>query len=185
MSLKTTTIFFVVTAALLLTGGCFVSTDYDSDRGIDRIVIDEIGRDKVTNRVHFKLGRLATGLAKFVVKRVDEGDEVGPFLACVKQVEVTITELRGLSNLRDLRWHERLSARYENNGWELLVRVRDGRENVLIMYKPGKEKIKEMLVVALMPTELVTVKVGGKLDDLIVVALDDQHFGKHLAESIQ
>ena len=185
MSRKAPILLLSLTTALLLTGGCFVSTDYSTDRGVDRIVLDEIGRDKIANRVHFELGPMATGLAKFVANRVDDAEEAAPFLDCVNRVEVTITELTGLGDLRALRWHERLSDRYEEEGWELLVRVRDRSENVLVMYKAGREKIEEMLVIVLEPRELVAVKVGGKLDDLIAVALDDDHFGKHLAGSIQ
>lgn len=127
---------------------------------------------------HIRLGRIKMGLAKGILRMVDdEEDEEGrAILREVDRVEVATYRVRNLPDTSGLRQKapafERQLAR---TGWSLTVKAQeDNSPSWLFTRSDDQGGLKNILVVDLDDQELTVVRVDGRLDRVLAEAIAER-----------
>ena len=63
--------------------------------------------------------------------------------------------------------------RFERGNWEVAARIRDGDEQVWIMYRETADTIRDLFVVVLTEEDLILARVEGHLNRLLTRVMDD------------
>ena len=124
---------------------------------------------------HVHLGRFTMALARGVVHLVahDEADrEDMAMLNQIHAVDVGTYRVHNLPDLDRLATDTRFERELKKNGWSLLARTREENESTWVYIRGTQEGVLDNLfVVSLEKDELTLVRVDGRLDKVIAMAL--------------
>jgi hypothetical protein len=148
----------VAGVALGLQTGCWFGTGSTSDLRKEITLRTGV---RLEPEFGMKLGRLSMKIAKMGVRMAHDDDM--PSLKGISKLEIGVYNVVGREDPPADRLH---SIRLE--GWETLVRVRDGNERVQVLYQPEGDKIHALLVLVLDDEEFVVVRVRGKIHKFLV-----------------
>jgi hypothetical protein len=166
--MKTAGTVTLALCAVLLTG-CFTSTPR-----LDNFAYRLEGTMPGT---HFepqggiKLGRLSMGLARGIVRAVDDEDTetASHILKGIKRVEVAHYAVSGLPPSTTLPVEVERSFR--KNGWRTMARVRDDEQCAWVLYRMDGQHLRSLFVVSVDGEELALVRLEGRLDQVVEAAL--------------
>lgn len=109
------------------------------------------------------LGKFVWSLMK--IANVGDGDsEISKKIS-----SISILDLDDCSKETKLQFANQIED-LEMNGYQLLMRVKDDSDNVLIMSKSKKDKIKEFIIITVNDPAIIRLKGDFKLNDLADVA---------------
>ncbi len=168
---------------VLLTGaGCLWTPDLDQ---VQRMVARQIEPATMKTEVRLSLGPGALSLARLVTVFADVDPEARSYLAHIDHVDINVQKISGLSSVKDVDWPDDVMKRLEAEGWEILVKARENDEIVFVLYKPHRNTIRQMYVMALSLDELVLVKIDGSLDAMMAQAMEDHGFAREITAGIR
>jgi len=167
-------IALLITGSLLAGGlvACWGGPGVDSIRHAVEVQVPEA---RFEQEVHLRLGRMTTGLARWVANRaIDEDeDEARIMVNSVRRIEVAVFENRAdlpddaVERVTMPRSLERLLRR---DGWAVMTEMTDAGSKswVLVQQQPGDDggpAIRGLYVVSLEADELAIVRLEGRFDE--------------------
>lgn len=124
---------------------------------------------------HLRLGRLTLGLARRIVHLADPGDPDTAVLDDVRRIEVATYRVRSLPDLdRHMNEQTRFEQKLAESGWSAAVKTRDHDSRTWIFVRGDQEGLlSNLYVVSLEPDELTLVRIDGRLDHAVAMALSE------------
>ncbi|HVT61171.1 MAG TPA: DUF4252 domain-containing protein [Thermoanaerobaculia bacterium] len=127
---------------------------------------------------HVHVGRLMMGFARWVIHLVpaDDDDTKRAFAMVrnVHSVDVATYKVRSLAAVEPAAWSPDFERRLEQNGWSVVVRAKERDSSTWIFYRGnGADTITNLYIVNLEPAELNIIRVDGRLERVIALALAD------------
>jgi hypothetical protein len=102
-----------------------------------------------------------------------DGKELMPLINSIKSVQVvTLSECE--DKIKE-DFVKKFHALQDVDGYETLVKVRDGKDNVRIMAKKSKDKIKELFIFCLDENDASIVKLSGNIKMSDIAALIEKY----------
>ena len=146
---------------------------------------DELPETEFEKEFAIRLGRLSTAIVKpvaFFALENEEGDGEAGFLRKIKKVHFASYQVEGFPDDLGTRSLRSLDERMRKQGWNRMVRTRDSGEITWVFVRENGDEIRDLLVVALADDEMVIVRVGGRLDQMVaaLIADDPSGFGASL-----
>jgi hypothetical protein len=152
--------FLLIILATLILSGCGITAG--SLRGDPGYAdLDYPGWREVDKEFGLSLGRLPLRFAAWAIDE-DDDPETAALLRGLKGMRIRIYEVQG----DEQRVFDRIDEsrrRLERDGWDKLVTVNDGDENVLVMIKTNNTKISGMTVLTADRDEAVFVNMIGDI----------------------
>lgn len=149
-----------------LLSGCITSPDLEDVPGI---FSQELKPARLETKVRLELGPGLLSLAKFGINLTDS--QAKEYLSNIRKIELGVYEVSGLPSLNKV-W-KKVSRRMVQGGWQILVKSRENTNISLIFYRLKRKGIGWLYLINLDQTELVLVKVEGRLERLIEKALQE------------
>lgn len=169
-----------VLALVVLLGGCVESSMVARTR---MELEDEIPEAEFERDFALRLGRVSTAVVKPIAFFAldDEEGEAG-FLRKIKRVHFATYQVSGFPEDLGTRELTSLDRRMRKQGWNRVVRTRDESDVTWVFARENGDEIRDLLVVALSDDEMVIVRVGGRLDQMMadLIADDPSGFGASL-----
>ncbi len=166
MKLKWLSFALVLLWGPSLLSGCITNPDLED---VPHIFSEELKPAKLEAKVKLELGPGFLSLAKLGVNLTDS--EAKRYLADIRKVELGVYEISGLPPLKGMSLWEEIPRKMAQRGWETLIKAKEQDEVSLIFYRLKKRGKGLIYLIDLNQTELVLVKVEGKLERLIEKAL--------------
>lgn len=177
------TLAVAVALVALATTGCWESPGPEPIR---RAVEAQVPGARFDREVHVRLGRMTTGLARWIANRAldDEDDaEAKIMVNAVRRVEVAVYTNR--SHLPDdsvegVTMPPALRKMLAREGWAVMAEARDPGSTAWVLVeqdpRPGAGMIHGIYVVSLEPDELAIVRLEGRFDEAFAkIFADDPH----------
>jgi hypothetical protein len=124
---------------------------------------------------HVHLGRLTMGLLHGVVRLAahDEDDREGvEMVRQIHSVDVASYKVHNLPALDGLVADPRFDRQLKAHGWSQLIRTHEANESTWVYVRGGDDgTLSNLFVVALEKNELTLVRVDGRLDKMIAMAM--------------
>jgi Domain of unknown function (DUF4252) len=172
-------IFVLVAVALAPLVGC---TDMPHASAIEREVERQLPMATFSRETHVHLGPfslwLAKGIVRMTVPEDADGRQTTAMLREIRSVEVDTYRVDSLPPLSEVELPADLEGRLASSGWSRLVRVaKDGELSLVLTHQGRDDSIDALLVVALESHELSIVRVDGRLDRAIAMAISSDPKG--------
>lgn len=167
------TIYFcsiIVVAATL--SGCFSLVNSSPNA---RKILSKLKPNNVDHVCSINLGRGSMFCVRALASFAEEDEEAVEVLKYINKIDLNIYEVKSVENNEVALSFKEISAQYAKEGWELFMRVRDGKDNVLMFYKQSGNNISSLSIVALSDDELVIAEIKGNMQQLIASALRDKN----------
>jgi len=175
--------------AILLTLVTLVTTGCWSTPGpgpIRRAVEQQVPGARFDREVHVRLGRMTTGLARWVANRAldDEDDaEAKIMVNAVRRVEVAVYTNRSRlpdASVEAVTMPPALRKMLAREGWAVMAEARDPDSTAWVLVdqstQRGVAEIRGIYVVSLEPDELAIVRLEGHFDEAFAkIFADDPH----------
>lgn len=124
---------------------------------------------------HVHLGRFTMGLLHGVVRLAahDEDDREGAAIfRQINAVDVASYKVHNLPSLNGLAADPRFDRELQRHGWSLLVRTHEENESTWVYVRGGEDGVlNNLFVVSLERNELTLVRVDGRLDRMVAMAM--------------
>ena len=124
---------------------------------------------------HVHLGRLTMGLVHGVVRLAahDEDDrQAREIVDQIHSVDVASYKVHNLPGLDGLAADPRFDRELQRHGWSLLVRTQEHDESTWVYVRGGETGVlRNLFIVSLEKNELTLVRVDGRLDRMIAMAM--------------
>jgi hypothetical protein len=164
------TVLLTLLVALPSLTGCFYSREIAHVR---RDIERQYPEARFERQVVVNAGPVLLRLSKWITRRVDDEDArmAADYLEEVRRVKVGVYRTEHLPDLEKLD----LPAlrRFQREGWDVAVRVRDADEAVWVLYRENRYTVRDMYVLVLSDDELVIASIEGRLDRLLQKAIED------------
>jgi hypothetical protein len=124
---------------------------------------------------HVHLGRFTMGLVRGVVRLAahDEDDrQAREIVDQIHSVDVASYKVHNLPDLDGLAADPRFDRELQRHGWSLLVRTHEADESTWVYVRGGETGVlRNLFIVSLEKNELTLVRVDGRLDRMIAMAM--------------
>ena len=124
---------------------------------------------------HVHLGRFTMGLVHGVVRLAahDEDDrQAREIVDQIHSVDVASYKVHNLPGLDGLAADPRFDRELQRHGWSLLVRTHEADESTWVYVRGGETGVlRNLFIVSLEKNELTLVRVDGRLDRMIAMAM--------------
>ena len=161
-----TTSILIALLGFCLLSDCITNPDLEDVPGI---LSQELEPARLDTKIRLELGPNLLSLAKFGINLTDS--QAKEYLSDIRKIELGVYEVSSLPSLNEV-W-KKVSRRMVKGGWQILVKSRENTNMSLIFYRLKKEGKSSFYLINLDQTELVLVKVEGKLERLIEKALQE------------
>ncbi len=136
-------------------------------------------------RVHaFHFGRITTALIKPIAHWAMRGDDEGhKLLRGLRRIDVAIYDVESFPNRYEPMALAPMETRLGENGWGRVLRTREEEEITWVFNREnGQGEIRDLMVLSLDGAEMVLVRVGGRVDQLLadLIAEDPGGFSASL-----
>lgn len=124
------------------------------------------------------LGRVTTALLRPVAMWALRDDEDLDGLRGIRRIDVAVYEVTSFPDEVDGEMIGDLERRMGRAGWGRMLRSREADEVTWIFHRDNRSGgVKDLFVVSVDGSEMVMVRVGGKLDELLVDLIADDPAG--------
>ena len=159
-----------VTALSLFSSGC-----YRSER-LERMgyeILDACPDARFKKDMSLSLGGVSWGILKSIALSVEKDDpEVRAYIRGLSKIELVIYKARGIAK-DDARLIGEIVKSQLDEDWNLMIKVVDDKDLAWIHYRGDDKRIREMQITAYDGEEFVIVRLSGRLDKIMEVALED------------
>jgi hypothetical protein len=154
-----------------LCSGCFdTSREFNS---LERQIVTSLEAD-VQERQAFSLGPLSLGLARGFVSMAEndeDADLAARLIGTVRKFEVGCSQLAPGAALNGIQTLRTIDQSMQKAGLEPIVRHAEPGEVTGIYVEIKGKRLRQMLIVSADDTELTLVRLRGRLDDALTLAL--------------
>jgi hypothetical protein len=125
--------------------------------------------------VSVNLGRNTLRSLGWLARRVPEEDAqlASAYLQQIQFIKVGYFPIAYLPELDETSLDLPSLDRFEQEGWEVAVKVRDDDELVWVLYRERFDAVRDLYVLVLNDDELVVATLRGQLDHLLDLAIED------------
>jgi hypothetical protein len=159
----------LVSLVTLSSSGCFTA-DFD---GIDKRLLWELREASVEKKIKFKIGPLTMSMLKAVTTFAPLEPEVKGMVRGISSIDIAVYEL---SNTEEVSLSGSLSRsiaeQLGRKGWEQIVRAKEIDSMAFVFCRYDDVRIKGIYVIAMEAEELVLVKIHGRLDHVLALAME-------------
>jgi hypothetical protein len=144
---------------------------------------DELPEAQFEKEFAIRLGRLTTAFVKPVAFfDLEDEDQEEQILRRIHRVHFATYTVEDFPENLDGRSLASLDRRMQKQGWARMVRTREDQDLTWVYVRENKEEIRDLLVVVLAYDEMIIVRVGGRLDQMMadLIADDPSGFGASL-----
>jgi hypothetical protein len=124
---------------------------------------------------HVHLGRFAMGLLHGVAGLAaahDEDDREGvEIFRQIHSVDFASYKVRNLPDLDRLAADARFERDLKRSGWSRMIRTREATESTWVYVRGDEDSLRSLFVVSLDKDELTLVRVDGRLDKMLAMAM--------------
>lgn len=136
-------------------------------------ILDACPDARFRKDVSISIGGLSWGIVKRIAMTAEKDDrEVRAYVGSLDKIEVVVYEARGISK-DDVRPIGEIVKESLDGDWELMVKTAEDDELVWIHYREDDERIRDMNIVSYDGDEFVIVRLSGRLDELMEMAVED------------
>lgn len=162
-------------SACFLPGCILVNSDFLQTKNL---ILDEFSEVDVKTEFQLQIGSGLISLGGFAVSFTDANDEVSKYLRDIRNVQVGVYNLYGVSRKQPIVIPDKIGKKLARKGYEPLVKVKERDSAVWVMSKMRGKRLESLYVIALDRSELVLVEVQGRLERLIEKAIREHGFRK-------
>jgi hypothetical protein len=165
-------IYFLALISLIGLSGCIGSGNMTQVRNdLD----EQLTGVRFKRVVGIQTGPLTLGLARFVTSFIDDAREARSLMRTVTFAHVRVYEVIGRLKGQEVRTPRTLRDLQEN-GWNMLVKVREEDSNVWIMSHDRFGDVRDLYMVVMDDESLVMARVKGNFTELVTRAMQmDEH----------
>ncbi len=136
-------------------------------------ILDACPDARFEKDISLSLGGVSWGILKSIAMSVEKEDpEIRAYIGALSKIEVVIYKARGIS-MDDARPIGEIVKNQLDDEWDLMVKVVEEGDLAWIHYRGDDERIREMQITAYDGEEFVIVRLSGRLDDLMEMAIED------------
>lgn len=163
--------------ACLMLSGCMVSREISHVR---RDIEREFPGAEFDKEFVISVGPGFFNTVGWLAERVDDYDarRIADYLSEIRRVKVGVYRTEQLPYEGDLELAS--LRRFNENGWELAVKVRDEDELVWVLYREWYDEVRDMFILVLDDENLVIVRVEGYLNRLLEKIVEDETYATRL-----
>jgi len=167
----------LILLAGLMLSGCMVSREISDVR---RDIEKEFPGAEFDKEFVISVGPGFFNTVGWLAERVDDYDarRIADYLSEIRRVKVGVYRTEQLPYEGDLELES--LRRFNENGWELAVKVRDDDEMVWVLYREWYDEVRDMFILVLDDENLVIVRVEGYLNRLLEKIVEDETYATRL-----
>jgi len=169
------TLILILFWGSFLLSGCITHPDLGD---APNLLSEELRPAKLKTKVKLELGPGLLSLTKFGVHF--SNSEAKKYLSDIRKIELGVYEVCDLpSQFKPILW-EKIAHGMAQRGWEVLVKSREKGEVSLVFYRLRKRGRSWLYLINLDQTELVLVKIEGRLERLMEKAFQENGWNSNL-----
>lgn len=136
-------------------------------------ILDACPDARFEKDISLSLGGVSWGILKSIAMAAEKDDpEIRAYIGSLSKIEVVIYKARGISK-DDARPIGEIVKNQLDDEWDLMVKVVEDDDLAWIHYRGDDKRIREMQITAYDGEEFVIVRLSGRLDDLMEMAIED------------
>lgn len=163
-------LFIAVAILALSSSGCYRAVHLER---IGYEIADACPGARFKRDFSLSLGGASWGIMKNIALSVEKDDpEVRAIVGGLSRIELVVYEVSGISKV-DARPIGEVVRGSLDDDWELMVKSADKNEMVWIHYREDDGRVREMNITAFDDGELVIVRLSGRLDEIMEMAIAD------------
>ena len=151
--------------------------------GLDRVrkeIETQLPGARFDRQFALSLGPVSLGLAKTIVRLVPGTEEAREYLKDVSSIKLAVYEGANIPDRSRLETPRQLADMVKNDGWEIAVHANQDDEAVWLLYRSDGDVLRDIYIVALTDDQLVLVTAHGNIDELLVKAVRNRRFARHV-----
>lgn len=164
------TVVAMLIVVMTLSSGCLWAPELSKMRND---IEDQMPGTSFNREFAISLGPITMGLARMLTGLVPDDDvrTARKYLRDVSSIQVAVYRSETPAPVERVRMPERLRRMYEDEGWEMAVKVQEDDSLAWVLYRITNDSIRDVYIVVLDDEELVLVRAHGKLERLVARAL--------------
>lgn len=136
-------------------------------------ILDACPEARFEKDISLSLGGVSWGILKSIAMSVEKDDpEVRAYISGLSKIELVVYKARGISK-DDARPIGEIVRSKLDDDWDLMVKAVEEDDLTWIHYREDDGHIREMQITAYDGREFVIVRLSGRLDEMMEVALED------------
>lgn len=136
-------------------------------------ILDACPDARFEKDISLSLGGVSWGILKSIAMSVEKDDpEIRAYIGGLSKIEVVIYKARGISR-DDARPIGEIVRSQLDEEWQLMVKVVEEDDLAWIHYRGDDNRIREMQITAYDGEEFVMVRLSGRLDEIMEMAIED------------
>ncbi len=163
-------IALAVLALALLNSGCYRAVRLER---MGHEIADACEGAHFKKDVSLSLGGLSWGILKSIAMAAEKDDpEVRAYVGSLDKIEIVVYKAQGISK-DDARPIGEVVKSWLDDDWSLMVKTLEADDMAWIHYREDKGGIREMQIAAYDGDEFVIVRLSGRLDEMMEIAVED------------
>ena len=161
---------FIIALAFLLTGCLRAAELAQVRRNLERNNPD-LNFEK---EIEITLGPLSLGFFRVVSLFVPDTRAARAVMKEIDRVKLAVYRVKSPSSAASLHLPAQVQNMLGGAGWEVLIKARDDHEVLWLLYRMRGESLRDFYLIVLDNSELVLVRLEGRLERLIVAAIEQR-----------
>ena len=163
-------IVLAVLALALLNSGCYRAVRLER---LGYEIADACEGARFKKDISLSLGGISWGILKSIAMAAEKDDpEVRMYVGSLDKIEIVVYKAQGISK-EDARPIGEVVKSWLDDDWSLMVKTIEPGDMAWIHYREDKDNIREMQIAAYDGDEFVIVRLSGRLDDMMEMAVAD------------
>lgn len=156
-------------ALALYSAGCYRAVRLER-MGHD--ILDACPDARFKKDISLSLGGVSWGILKSIAMSVEKDDPDLRYIGDLSKIEVVVYQARGISK-DDGRFIGEIVRDQLGDDWNLMIKVVEDEDLAWVHYRGDDRKIRDMQITAYDGEEFVIVRLSGRLDKLMELAIED------------
>ena len=163
-------IALAVTALALFSSGCYRAVRLER-MGYE--ILEACPDVRFKKDISLSLGGVSWKILKSIAMSVEKDDpEIRAYIGGLSKIEAVVYKARGISK-GDARPIGEIVKSQLNEDWSLMVKAIEKDDMAWIHYREDDGRIREMQIIAYDGDEFVIVRLSGRLDHMMEMAIED------------
>jgi hypothetical protein len=161
--------------ALVLSVLAFISSGCYRAARLERMgyeILDACPDARFKKEFSLSLGGVSWGIIKSIAKAAEKDDPDMAYIDDLSRIELVVYKARGLSKEDARPIGEIMRDRLDDN-WDLMVKTAEDDDLAWVHYREDDGHIRELQIVAYDGEEFVIVRLSGRLDEMMEMAVED------------
>ncbi len=136
-------------------------------------ILDACPDARFQKEFSLSLGGVSWGIIKSIAMAAEKDDpDVQAYVGNLSRIELVVYNARGISR-DDARSIGEVVRSNLNDNWDLMVKIAENDDLAWIHYREDNGHIRELQITAYDGEEFVIVRLSGRLDEIMEMAIDD------------